>query len=920
MQTRILEMNDKTSLYQYLGDGISFRSDKASSFRTTYFPLCGVDAQSVKSSISPFLSGDIKIDKYQYITKPVSTEDLRQPLRNFFVRIDGGDVISLAERTSKEAYVEIGPMWHKLVVRYAEQGIQMEALNFVPVSGENVELMRVKIMNISDTSIKFTPTAAIPIFGRALANKHDHEHVTSLLHRIQQISQGVVVRPSMSFNEEGHKPNNAVYFVLGTSSEGESPIGSFPTMDTFYGDGGTAQQPEAVMVNATPRLLSGEECHGKEAVGALRFKDEALDPKESKEYFMLIGAGDVKEQKVENVISSVVAKFHTAEQYDDALENVKAFWREKSSSVTVKTKDADFDSWMHWVTIQPVLRRIYGCSFLPDHDYGKGGKGWRDIWQDLLSLILIEPDEVRETLINNFAGVRIDGSNATIIGSKPGEFLADRNAITRVWMDHGVWPLMTLALYIHQAGDVDILLEENTYFKDQHISRTFGKDNDWTLEYGNNLKTQKGQVYRGSIIEHVLVQNLVQFFNVGEHNIIRLESADWNDGLDMAFDRGESVAFMSCYAGNLHTCADLLESLLQTKNIQTIELAEELTLLLDRIHDKGRIDYDNIEQKKEVLFHRYFKVVEPELSGVKKKVAVSEIIKDLREKAAWIFEFIRKTQKIEVDEKGEKYTWFNGYYDNCGERVEGQKQGRVWMTLTGQVFPIMSGVATQEDIQGVVKSVRAFLKDKVLGGFRLNTDFGLDHYLDLGRAFGFAFGTKENGAFFSHMTVMYAYALYKQGFAHAGHEVLSSIYQMSNDTERSHIYPGVPEYFDGKGKGMYHYLTGSASWYVLTELTQVFGVRGEQGDLLLAPKIVREQFSEDGIAQVECKFAGKRLSVTYVNKEQLDYGAYQMKSIVMDGKTIEAQVSFDTACAQIARGLFEQGNDEIHLEVILGAL
>src|ERR1700691_5586946 len=100
----------------------------------------------------------------------------------------------------------------------------------------------------------------------------------------------------------------------------------------------------------------------------------------------------------------------------------------------------------------------FGCSFLPDHDYGKGGRGWRDIWQDLLSLILIEPNGVRQDLINNCAGIRMDGSNATIIGAKQGEFLADRNAITRVWMDHGAWPYLTLQLYIDQSGDFDILL------------------------------------------------------------------------------------------------------------------------------------------------------------------------------------------------------------------------------------------------------------------------------------------------------------------------------------------------------------------------------------------------------------------------------------------------------------------------------
>ena len=76
--------------------------------------------------------------------------------------------------------------------------------------------------------------------------------------------------------------------------------------------------------------------------------------------------------------------------------------------------------------------------FRSHHDYGKGGRGWRDLWQDCLALLIMNPDGVRQMLLDNFAGVRIDGSNATIIGSKQGEFVADRNNITRVWMDHGV--------------------------------------------------------------------------------------------------------------------------------------------------------------------------------------------------------------------------------------------------------------------------------------------------------------------------------------------------------------------------------------------------------------------------------------------------------------------------------------------------
>ena len=64
-------------------------------------------------------------------------------------------------------------------------------------------------------------------------------------------------------------------------------------------------------------------------------------------------------------------------------------------------------------------------------------------WQDSLALLLHDPAAVRGDLVRYFAGVRADGTNATIIGRKPGEFVADRNRIVRVWMDHGYWPLVT---------------------------------------------------------------------------------------------------------------------------------------------------------------------------------------------------------------------------------------------------------------------------------------------------------------------------------------------------------------------------------------------------------------------------------------------------------------------------------------------
>ncbi len=44
--------------------------------------------------------------------------------------------------------------------------------------------------------------------------------------------------------------------------------------------------------------------------------------------------------------------------------------------------------------------------------------------------------------------------------------------------------------------------------------------------------------------------------------------------------------------------------------------------------------------------------------------------------------------------------------------------------------------------------------------------------------------------------------------------------------DNSRMYPGLPEYYDLSGRGMYAYLTGAASWYLLTMVTEVFGVKG----------------------------------------------------------------------------------------------
>jgi cellobiose phosphorylase len=471
----------------------------------------------------------------------------------------------------------------------------------------------------------------------------------------------------------------------------------------------------------------------------------------------------------------------------------------------------------------------------------------------------MDPSDVRGMLVDNFGGVRADGTNATIIGSGSGEFIADRNGITRVWMDHAMWPFMTMDLYIKQTGDLKILEETAPYFIDRQVMR--GEE---LLDKNTDLS---GCHSEGTVLEHLLLQNFSSFFDVGEHGHMKLRGADWNDALDMGKDKGESVAFTAAYAGNYRKLASILREYKKVSGKDSVEAAEELEGLL------GVYDADKLQ----TVLNQYCNSVKTGFSGSKKSFAIDLLADDLEKKSDWITSHIRETEWF-TDSEG--YSRYNGYYDNSGNALEknGDKHGKPAMMLTSQVFTVMSGIASEDQVSEIVRSADRYIYDASIGGYKLNTDFH-EVKTDMGRMFGFAYGQKENGAVFSHMTVMFGNALYSRGFKEAGWKVLGTLYGHATDFEQSKIYPGVPEYFDPKGRGVYHYLTGAASWLMLTVLTEMFGIRGSYGDMVFEPKLLPSQFDENGKASVSFEFNGRPLTVIY----KMTSNAASVQKISVDG-------------------------------------
>ena len=137
------------------------------------------------------------------------------------------------------------------------------------------------------------------------------------------------------------------------------------------------------------------------------------------------------------------------------------------------------------------------------------------------------------------------------------------------------------------------------------------------------------------------------------------------------------------------------------------------------------------------------------------------------------------------------------------------------------------------------------------------------------------------------MAVMYANALYQQGFAAAGFKALDTLYRASADYKKSKIYPGIPEYFNNEGRGLYHYLTGAGSWYLLTVITEMFGIAGCVGDLRIAPKLVKAHFDKEGKASVDLPFAGRDLTIEIRNGSGKEFGEYTVGNAMLDQKEYE---------------------------------
>ena len=387
--------------YEFIDKNGSFRMKAPGDTSYLYFPLAG--DSGLKSCVTPLLGGDSKLDQNTFLLQPVSVEELHnlKGTRNFWCVLEGKGVWSAAGASAEsealkgtaqeeDSELEAGFMWHRMKRSTVRYSLDSRITSFVPlgdIPGEDtpLEIMEVTVRNEGVEAVTLIPVAAVPIYGRSADNLRDHRHVTSLLHRIATVENGIEVTPSLTFDERGHKKNTLTYFVYGADEDGHGPKDFCPTVQDFIGEGGSLARPLAVYGpkdgQESPWVKAGAQFAGCEAMGALRFEETRLEPGQEKTWCVYMGI--VPREQADENRRQILERFGDKEKTQQALTQVKNTWTERVN-VHYESRDPEWDNYMYWVTFQPILRRIYGCScptMIMEREAGAGEICGRIAWR-----------------------------------------------------------------------------------------------------------------------------------------------------------------------------------------------------------------------------------------------------------------------------------------------------------------------------------------------------------------------------------------------------------------------------------------------------------------------------------------------------------------------------------------------------------
>lgn len=224
------------------------------------------------------------------------------------------------------------------------------------------------------------------------------------------------------------------------------------------------------------------------------------------------------------VLAPLLARYRVVGAVQEALTQVRSFWRGTVDALQIQTPCAEIDIMVNgWLPYQNLACRIWGRTAF----YQSGGAyGFRDQLQDAASLIYLSPELTRRQILTNAAHQFVEGDVLHWWHPPLGKGVRTRFVDDLLWL-----PYLT-AYYINTTGDQSVMLEQVRFVSAEQL------DPDEDERY--LLPRDSGQ--SADVYDHCC-RAIDRSLTKGAHGIPLFGCGDWNDGMSRVGreGKGESV-------------------------------------------------------------------------------------------------------------------------------------------------------------------------------------------------------------------------------------------------------------------------------------------------------------------------------------------------------------------------------------------
>jgi cellobiose phosphorylase len=440
------------------------------------------------------------------------------------------------------------------------RGVDFSSTYFVPVE----DPCEVWLFSVTNRTSHTRSLELFPYVEWLLGDYHlelRYRNIMNLYNRVwwDQRLKAILAKKTAAWGDLNIQPFTSQAFFASSL-----PVAGCVTIkDAFLGRANTEERPE--MLRKGP-FTTVPLCSGEDGIAVFRHR-LTLKPKRSVTFSVVMGQAEPED------VARLVKRYRQVKESQQALKRVETLWRTRIlDTLRVETPDRAFDQIMNvWGKYQLYICNFWSRSPSYYHE-GSGGRGYRDSCQDAEGIMSINPERAKQTLLRVATLIRKDGTSA------PGWSDTSGPAGHRPNKDHPVWLTRTVAAYMKETGDKDILKARLPYLKDRWIR-------GWEIDpqYQGGPTTDGA----GSLFDHLWRNLDFTYHDVGERGMPLIGHGDWNDAIDAAGTRlrGESIWLAQALVHSQKILAELARLIGEEEKAQ--ELLKRAQTMTDRVNRYG---------------------------------------------------------------------------------------------------------------------------------------------------------------------------------------------------------------------------------------------------------------------------------------------------------------------------------------------